>query len=71
MSEYLSKNQVRVDCVDKYGFTALMRATQSYQLEATKLLLAHSCSVNLQNNDGWTALLWAVFKGHDDIVGMF
>ena len=69
MSEYLNKNQVHVDCVDKHGFTALMRAAQSNQLEASKLLLTHSCSVDLQNKEGWTALLWAAFKGYDDIVG--
>ena len=69
VSGYLKKGLVHVDCVDKFGFSALMRAVQNNRLEVIKLLINQSCAIDLPNKDGWTSLLWAAFKGYDDIVG--
>ncbi len=69
ITENLLLEQVHVDCVDQTGFTALMRAAQYNQLQVIKLLLTSSCNFNKQNKEGWTALMWAAFRGNSDIVG--
>jgi ankyrin repeat protein len=32
------------------------------------IILAHNCNVDLQTNEGWTALICAAVNGHTDIV---
>ena len=33
-----------------------------------ELLISHGCNVDIQNNNGYTALMLAVHKGHKDVV---
>jgi ankyrin repeat protein len=39
-------------------------------VEIVQELLQAGAKVNAKNNDGETALMWATWRGHDDIVEM-
>ncbi len=45
---------------DKYGKTLLMKAAQAGNVEKIRQLLYSNANVNLKDNDGWTALMYAV-----------
>src|SRR5262249_5100517 len=49
----------KVDAADTRGVTPLMNAAAVGSLEAMKRLLNHKAAVNLQNDFGSTALMWA------------
>ncbi|KRZ14572.1 KN motif and ankyrin repeat domain-containing protein 2 [Trichinella pseudospiralis] len=52
----------------QHGQTALMLAVSQNKLESVKLLLEAGANVNLQDEDGSTALMCAAEHGHKDIV---
>ena len=41
------------------GFTALMRASFTGKKDAVALLVERGANLDLQDKDGWTALMWA------------
>ncbi len=45
-----------------------MFAEDSGRLDIANALIAAGASVDVQNRDGWTALMWAADSGHLDIV---
>lgn len=47
---------------------ALLEATKDNDLEELKALLKKGADVNAQDKDGWTALLIAIFLGHQEIA---
>ncbi len=51
-----------VNAKDKYGKTALLKASQSGHVEIAELLLAHGADVNAEDNDGSTPLS-SIFYG--------
>jgi ankyrin repeat protein len=57
-----------VNAQDKYGYTALMAASQEGYEKVTKLLIEEGADVNAQNFDGITALMFAEKMGHTEIV---
>ena len=48
------------DECDKNGKTLLMQAIQTEDIEQIELLLESKANVNLQDNEGWTALMYCV-----------
>ncbi len=52
---------------DNDGNAALMRGTDEDYLEVCLTLIKNGADVNLQNNDGYTALMWAVKNGNLEI----
>ena len=53
---------------DGYGRTALMLAARDNSTDIVSSLLAHSASVDLQDNGGMTAQMYAAWKGHNVVV---
>ena len=39
-------------------------------LENVRLLLDAGADVNIRNTHGWTALNYAIFKGHEEIIAL-
>ncbi|MBN2478064.1 ankyrin repeat domain-containing protein [Candidatus Micrarchaeota archaeon] len=52
-----------VDFQDKSGWTALMYAVFEYE-EIAELLVLNKANINLKNEDGRTALMFACWQGH-------
>jgi hypothetical protein len=50
------------------GGTALMLAAANDHTETVKLLLDRGADINVRDNEGKTALVWAREKGHPEIV---
>ena len=45
----------------------MMAASQNGHNEVVKLLHEHGAQVDLQNNDGWSALMAASLNGHTEL----
>ncbi|BCS83611.1 putative ankyrin repeat protein [Cotonvirus japonicus] len=62
--EYISNNRGKIDSQNEFGWTALMIACRNCTIEKDakliKLLLECGANVNIQNNDGKTALMLLV-----------
>lgn len=59
------------DTADKNGVTLLMKAAKSGNDWDVRTLLASGANVNLRDNDGWTALMYAVrYQNNLNIVNM-
>ena len=56
------------DVKDKYGETALSKATQKNSLEIVKTLIESGANIEIANTSGTTALLIAAQYGHTDCV---
>ncbi len=62
-------SEVHINAVDKFGFTPLMYASLSGDVELVKMLLARSdIDVNVRDEDGWTALMEAIHFGWENVV---
>lgn len=64
----LSKSHVNI--VDNFGWTPLMSAAYSGNIEIIKFLLKLGANKSLQDKSGHTALDFAIKKNHPDIVTM-
>ena len=53
---------------DRYGFTALIRATAEGHTEMVRLLLDYGADINYQNRNGLIALIIASASGYTEIV---
>lgn len=47
------------DAQDEYGRTKLMKAAKEGDLETLENLIYSDCSMNIQDKDGWTAIMFA------------
>lgn len=57
------------DECDKNGKTLLMQAIQTEDIEQIELLLESKANVNLQDNEGWTALMYCVrYQNNVDLL---
>ena len=52
---------------DEYGSTALMWASDNGHEAVCELLITRGCNVDMQNKDGWTALMYASYSYHGKI----
>ncbi|KAK4292029.1 hypothetical protein Pmani_035176 [Petrolisthes manimaculis] len=59
---------VNLDEMDSNGFSPLMWSSYYGQLPTARLLIQHQAKVNLEGEDGETALLLASTSGHHEIV---
>lgn len=57
-----------IDQVDRTGMTALMHATRAGNKELVRLLLRARAALNIQDDSGWTALMWACLYGRTRIA---
>mmetsp|Transcript_16132 Transcript_16132/g.47689 ORF Transcript_16132/g.47689 Transcript_16132/m.47689 type:complete len:325 (-) Transcript_16132:177-1151(-) len=57
-----------VDCTDGQGRTPLMYACTANKVKAVELLIRSGASVSAEDSDGRTALLWAAYYGHHDVL---
>ena len=57
-----------VEARDGTGATALIAACKHGNLRLAQLLLAHSASPAVRDNDGDSALTWAAWAGHTEVV---
>lgn len=53
---------------DKYGYTALMYASENEHTNIVEILLENNADPNTQDKIGNTALIYASYYGHTDIV---
>lgn len=59
-----------VNAVDDSGYSALILAAYHDQLPTVRWLVAHGASTCVADHRGFTALMGAVFRGHDRIVAV-
>lgn len=69
VAKELLNQGVDVNIQDRFGFSALIRASYDGYLNIVKELLKHpDIDVNIQTTDGDTALIWASANGYLEIV---
>ena len=59
-----------VDTCDERGDSLLMFASCNGNQKMCKTLLKKGASVDKENHDGWTALLYSSWKGHIEVCNM-
>ena len=64
----LLKSGIKVDSVDKHGWTALLGAVAEGRLEAVELLLRSGADINYANNNGDTALIIASSQKQTNVI---
>ena len=64
----LDQDGVRVDLNNTGGWTSLMKACKTGQLELARLLLGKGANVNARNGKGFGSLFVAVEKNRSDVV---
>ncbi len=70
IAETLLTKRANVNHRYEGGFSPLMEAAASGNLEMTRLLLAHGADPHIHMADGKTAVTYAQEKGHDEIVSI-
>ncbi|MDR2877234.1 MAG: ankyrin repeat domain-containing protein, partial [Chromatiales bacterium] len=63
-------NGADVDERNAYGWTALMHAARTGDVEMITLLLDHGAAIDTSDKEGWTALMRAAHRGNLDAVNM-
>ena len=64
----LMKQGADVNCIDKYGCTALIRASLKRDKEIVELLIENCAEVDAKDDSDLTALMYASMKGHKDVA---
>ena len=62
-AELLKQTKVYVNARDKYDKTALILASSEGYTEVVKSLLDKGADVNANDHNGFTALMWAAYRG--------
>lgn len=57
-----------IDCIDEDGWSPLMIAASSNNIEKSSILIQNNANLNIQNSFGNTALHYAVSKNYTPIV---
>lgn len=63
-----SENEVDVNCFNEYGHTALSTAAFVRSMKCCRILVELGAEVGKRDEDGWTAMHYAMAKGYLDIV---
>jgi len=63
-----SENEVDVNCFNEYGHTALSTAAFVGSMKCCRILVELGAEVGKRDEDGWTAMHYAMAKGYLDIV---
>ena len=61
---------VSVNQPDKAGMTPLMHAIAIADAKMARLLLQNRASLTVVDNDGWTAAMWAQFRGDKECISV-
>ena len=59
---------INIDIKNKFGDTALIKASANGRKESVCMLLERNANPNPQDKNGWTALMWSCRFGYKDIV---
>lgn len=70
LEKELTENKHNKELRDPRGRTPLMLAVTLGHLEASRVLLRHSCNVNVESSDGWTVLQEATATGDPELLGL-
>lgn len=65
---FLASKRYLLDIVDNRGRTALQEAACRGLFHAVKILIDHSATVNLQDNEQWTPLQHAAAGGYEEVI---
>lgn len=57
-----------INCKDKAGMTPLMHSVALADPKMMEILARRGASVTERDNDGWTAAMWAQFRGDDSCI---
>jgi hypothetical protein len=68
VKDLVSRRAVDPSFTLERGNTGLMIAAATGKLAIVKFLASQRVSLNAQDPNGTTALMWAVYRGHDDIA---
>lgn len=63
-----SSEKIDVNCFNEYGHTALSTAAFVGSMKCCKILVELGAEVGKRDEDGWTAMHYAMAKGYLDIV---
>ncbi len=67
--EKLINKGAEVDSLDKGGYSAMMLAASNNFPFIVELLIEKGADVNrIETTNGWTALIWATKRGHEETV---
>jgi hypothetical protein len=64
------KNGIDINIKDKFGWTALMIATENSYFDLVKFLIDKGANANIKSIDNMTALDYAKRKGNDEIINL-
>jgi len=62
------KEKIDVNCLNEYSHTALGTAAFVGSMKCCKILMELGAEVGMRDEDGWTAMHYAMAKGYLDIV---
>ena len=63
-----SEEKIDVNCLNEYGHTVLSTAAFVGSMKCCKILVELGAEVGKRDEDGWTAMHYAMAKGYLDIV---
>ena len=67
--EQLLDSGVNVNASDAYGETALHLACMEGQYTVVRMLVVEQqARMDVKNWEGWVPMIWAIVRGHDEIV---
>ncbi|PFX34088.1 Protein phosphatase 1 regulatory subunit 27 [Stylophora pistillata] len=66
-----SSENIEVNCLNEYGHTALSTAAFVGSMKCCRILVELGAEVEKRDEDGWTAMHYAMAKGYLDIVKYF
>jgi ankyrin repeat protein len=70
VKDILKHNSFQINMKDERGFTPLLYATYTDNVQIVKILLEYNPDVNTQDVTGNTALMGVSFKGNLDMVSL-
>lgn len=68
LQKILDKQQIDIDLVDLFGWTALMYSCYYGHSEITRSLLMAGAQPDIYDNDNMNSLIWAAGRGHVECV---
>lgn len=68
IKDLLQTSGVNPNAADTGGWSALILASRYGFLDAVRVLLSFGADINQETNEGWTALMYAVYNKHAEIV---
>ena len=67
---YILSHRQDLNAVDSNGCSPIVIATQYNQVQVVVFLLESGADLSLRDNNGDTALHWAAYKGHNEMIAL-